>query len=221
MTAIQDTLLHNDFSLRVVVDSQALPWPEPKDCMKRFCTILLACFVSSFASAQSAVVATGDQAPGPLATIASLDVSRYMGTWYEIAKYPNRFQKKCVADTRAEYRLQAGGSVQVINRCRKDTGEVDEAVGEARQIGGATSPKLQVRFAPAWLSLLPFVWGDYWVIDLDTNYQLVAVAEPKREFLWVLSRTSTVSPGAYEALLERLKAQGFDLGRLERTQQGP
>jgi apolipoprotein D and lipocalin family protein len=177
---------------------------------------LCACLFWSVAHAQPA---PAQQAA--LVTIAALDVPRYMGTWYEIAKYPNWFQKKCVADTRAAYQLQAGGTVKVTNRCRKENGEFDEAVGEARQIGVATSPKLQVRFAPAWLSLLPFVWGDYWVIDLDAQYQLVAVSEPKREYLWVLSRTPTVSPEAYDALLGRLKAQGFELERLERTRQAP
>ncbi len=96
---------------------------------------------------------------------------------------------------------------------------MDVAVGEARQIGPATSPKLQVRFAPAWLSMLPFVWGDYWVVDLDEGYQLVAVSEPKREYLWVLSRTPNVLPGAFDALMGRLRKQGFDLERLERTKQ--
>ena len=178
------------------------------------CMASLACIAWSTASAQTA-------APVPLATIASLDVPRYMGTWFEIAKYPNKFQKKCVADTQAQYQLLTAGAVQVTNRCRQDNGELDEAVGEARQMGAATSPKLQVRFAPDWLSWLPMVWGNYWVIDLDERYQLVAVSEPSREFLWVLARTPQVSAEAYDALLIRLKAQGFELGKLERTWQGP
>ena len=155
----------------------------------------------------------------PLQTIAALDVPRYMGTWYEIAKYPNWFQKKCVGDTRADYSLQPNGRVQVINRCREASGELSEAVGMARQIGAADSPKLEVRFAPAWLSFLPMVWGDYWVIDLDPDYRLVAVSEPSREYLWVLSRTPAVDAQAYEALLARLAARGFDPGKLERTTQ--
>ena len=117
----------------------------------------------------------------PLGAVAALDVPRYMGTWYEIAKYPNRFQKKCVADTRAEYSLMADGRVQVINRCRQESGETDAASGVARQVGGAESPKLEVRFAPAWLSFIPAVWGDYWVIEIDDGYRLVAISEPKRE----------------------------------------
>ena len=124
--------------------------------MKFTVIALVACIGWSVATAQTPE-GSAPQSSGSLVTIAALDVPRYMGTWYEVAKYPNWFQKKCVAETRAEYKLQADGSVQVINRCRKETGEIDEAIGEARQIGVATSAKLQVRFAPSWLSLLPFV----------------------------------------------------------------
>jgi apolipoprotein D and lipocalin family protein len=85
----------------------------------------------------------------------------------------------------------------------------------ARQVGDTSSPKLEVRFAPAWLSFIPAVWGDYWVIDLDSEYQLVAVSEPRREYLWVLSRSPTVKQEAYAALLERLRRSGFDTSRLE------
>jgi apolipoprotein D and lipocalin family protein len=155
--------------------------------------------------------------PEPLQTIARLDVGRYLGTWYEIAKYPNRFQRQCVADTSALYRLRDDGQLDVINRCRQANGQVAEAVGRARQDGPADSPKLKVRFAPAWLSWLPMVWGNYWVIDLDAGYQLVAVSEPSRGYLWVLSRTPTVEAGTYQALLNRLREKGFDLTRLERT----
>lgn len=154
-----------------------------------------------------------------VAPIPTLDVPRYMGTWFEIAKFPNRFQRKCVRNTSAEYALQGDGSVRVVNRCRTAQGDTIEAIGQARQIGPATSPKLEVRFAPAWLSFLPMVWGDYWVIDLDARYQLVAVSEPRREYLWVLSRTPQVDAQAYQALLGRLTQQGFDIGRLERTRQ--
>ena len=154
-----------------------------------------------------------------LKSISALDVPRYMGTWYEIAKFPAWFQKKCVSDTRAEYTLQPDGRVQVINRCRQDSGEMKEALGSGRQIGDAASSKLEVRFAPAWLAFLPAVWGDYWVIDLDPAYQLAAVSEPKREYLWILSRSAKVDPAAYDALLARLSRQGFDLQRLEKTLQ--
>jgi apolipoprotein D and lipocalin family protein len=156
----------------------------------------------------------------PLQTIASLEVPRYMGTWFEIAKYPNRFQKQCVRNTSAEYSLQKDGTVKVLNRCQLATGDMEEAQGQARQLGGVKSPKLEVRFAPAWLSWLPMVWGKYWVIDLDPEYQLVAVSEPSREYLWVLARTPQVNQAKYDALLQRLKAKGFDLSKLELSPQG-
>jgi apolipoprotein D and lipocalin family protein len=156
-----------------------------------------------------------------VAAIEALDVPRYMGTWYELAKLPNRFQAKCVGDTSAQYELQPGATVRVVNRCRLEDGRMDEAVGVARQLGGATSPKLQVRFAPWWLSWLPAVWGDYWVLDLDPDYRLAAVGDPRREYLWILSRTPTVPEAAYEALTQRLRdKQGFDVSRLQRTVHG-
>lgn len=155
----------------------------------------------------------------PLATIAALDVPRYMGTWYEIAKFPNRFQKKCVGFTTASYSALADGTLQVVNRCRTANGETEEAIGAARQVGGPHSPKLKVRFAPAILSFLPMVWGDYWVIDLDPGYQLAAVSEAKREYLWILSRSPKVDQASYAALVARLAGQGLDVNKLVLTPQ--
>jgi apolipoprotein D and lipocalin family protein len=155
----------------------------------------------------------------PLASIERLDLARYLGTWYEIAKYPNVFQRQCAAATQAQYRLRDDGTLEVLNRCRKANGDTAQAVGQARQMGPADSPRLKVRFAPAWLSWLPLVWGDYWVIDIDPAYRLVAVSEPQREYLWILSRTPQVAPDAYQALLGRLDGLGFDLQRLEPTPQ--
>ena len=185
--------------------------------MKQLCITLLAA-LSTAACAQPAN--NPDSAPPtPPRTIESLDVPRYMGTWYEIAKYPNFFQRKCVNNTSAQYSAQPDGTVRVQNRCNKEDGKINEAVGQARQIGASTSPKLEVRFAPEWLSFLPFVWGNYWVIDLDADYQLVAVSEPKREYLWILARTPEVSAKAYDELLARLEKKGFDLKKLEKSKQ--
>jgi apolipoprotein D and lipocalin family protein len=167
----------------------------------------------------AAQTATTPSALPAVITIAALDVPRYMGTWYEIAKFPNRFQARCVANTRAQYAAQTDGSVQVLNSCTTTDGSTIDALGKAVQVGPNTSPKLQVRFAPAWLSWLPMVWGDYWVIDLDPDYQLAAVSDAKREYLWVLSRTPQVSPKAYDALVTRLQAQHFEVQKLDRTPQ--
>lgn len=173
--------------------------------------MLLICFGSSQAIAQE-----GNQT---VKTIASLDVPRYLGTWYEIAKFPNWFQKKCVSNTKAVYTAKPDGNLRVLNSCNTASGETSEAEGLARQIGPKDSPKLEVRFAPEWLSFLPMVWGDYWVIDLDPQYRVAAVSDPRREYLWVLSRTPQLDPKVYADLLQRLKQQQFDIQKLELTNQ--
>lgn len=155
----------------------------------------------------------------PLASVEALDVQRYMGKWYEISHYPNWFQKKCQGASRAEYALKDNGEVAVVNRCRLENGEMNTATAVGRQVGGPNSARLKVSFAPAWLSFIPAVWGDYWVVDLDPDYSLVAVSEPKREYLWVLSRTPQVDPARYTALLARLEGQGFDVSKLVTTKQ--
>ena len=174
---------------------------------------------SAWAPLASAQAQSSEASPAPLESIASLDVPRYMGTWYEVAKYPNWFQRRCIANTSATYAVQSNGMLQVLNRCQKEDGSITDAFGEAKQVGDANSPKLKVRFAPAWLSFLPFVWGNYWVIDLDPQYQLAAVSEPSRKYLWILSRTQTIEPKAYEALLQRLKEKGFNLDAIEISKQ--
>jgi len=191
--------------------------------ISHFCNrslIAALCFsFSAWVPLASAQVQSTEIPPAPLEAIASLDVPRYMGTWYEVAKYPNWFQKRCIANTSATYALQLNGMLQVLNRCQKEDGSMSEALGAAKQVGEANSPKLEVRFAPAWLSFLPFVWGNYWVIDLDPQYQLAAVSEPSRKYLWILSRSKTVEPKAYEALLQRLKQKGFNLDAIEISKQ--
>jgi apolipoprotein D and lipocalin family protein len=106
-----------------------------------------------------------------------------------------------------------------LNSCKTADGEITQAEGTARQQGPKDSPKLQVRFAPEWLSFLPMVWGEYWVIDLDTQYQVAAVSDSKREYLWVLSRTPQLDKKTYDELLLRLRDQQFDTRKLETTQQ--
>jgi len=155
----------------------------------------------------------------PLTSIATIDLPSYMGTWYEIARYPNRFQRQCTGFDRASYSLKPDGQIQVINRCQLQNGETEITIGTARQLGGPHSAKFEVRFVPAWLAIIPAAWSDYWVIALDQRHQLAAVSEPQRKYLWILSRTPQVEQQAYEALLERLKQKGFDVKRLLVTPQ--
>jgi apolipoprotein D and lipocalin family protein len=149
----------------------------------------------------------------PLHTVAQVDLPRYMGTWYEIASYPHRFQKGCVA-SRAEYELQADGKVKVVNQCRAESldGPLKSVTGTARVVDATTNARLEVSF------FWPF-WGDYWILDLDPDYRWVVVGHPSRNYLWILSRTPTLEETVYQQLLAGLPAKGYDPARLRRTPQ--
>ncbi len=151
-----------------------------------------------------------------LKTVASVDLGRYMGRWYEIARLPNRFQKDCAGEVTATYAKQPDGKLSVVNACRKADGSMMSATGVARRVGDA---KLKVRFAPAWLSWLPMVWGDYWVIDLADDYSWAVVGEPKREYFWILSRAPELEEGVFQGIVARAERQGYDLAAMTRTKQ--
>ena len=182
-------------------------------------TLVKGTMLASVALLGMKAYAAGKAAASDLATVSRLDLPRYMGTWYEIARYPNRFERQCAGFTTATYTAMPDGSVKVENRCRTAEDGTDVAEAVARQVGPADSPRLKVRFAPALLSFVPAVWADYWVIDIDRNYQLAAVSEPGRDYLWILSRTPTVEKPALDALLARLSGQGFDPRKLVYTRQ--
>jgi apolipoprotein D and lipocalin family protein len=143
-----------------------------------------------------------------------VELERYAGTWFEIASFPQRFQRGCTGTT-AVYTARADGEFDVLNRCRKETldGEEKAARGRARVVDRVSNAKLEVSF------FRPF-WGDYWIIDLDPEYQFAVVGHPNREYLWILGRGPTMAEPTYAAILERLRAQGYETGRLVRTLQG-
>ena len=152
-------------------------------------------------------------------SIPEFDVSRYMGTWYEIAKLPNWFQRKCVQGTQARYKVLGPTQIEVNNKCTTASGDETQAIGLARPNGSGRPAQLEVRFAPEWTAWLPMVWGAYWVLDLDAEYQLAAVGDPSKSYLWILSRTPQVSAERYDAVLQRLNVMGFDITKLEKTRQ--
>jgi apolipoprotein D and lipocalin family protein len=157
------------------------------------------------------------QAPTPVRTVPIVDLHRYVGDWFEIARFPNRFQRRCVGEVRASYARRADGRLDVVNRCRTAEGQI-EAHGVARIVDTRTSARLQVRFAPAWLSWLP-VWGDYWIIGLAPDYSWAVVGDPSREYLWILARTPHLEPDALAAARETARTNGFDIERLVQTPQ--
>jgi len=172
--------------------------------------------VAALASGVAATTPAAAQ-PAPVTALPVLDIPAYMGTWYQVAWFPNRFQKQCVSDTAATYRRIPEG-VEVTNRCRNAAGEVESIVGLARPDGATISgdklqpAQLEVSFLPGWLRWLP-IWGSYWVIQLADDGRYAVVGEPGREYLWVLSRTPGLAPADESAIRSRLVQQGYDLGR--------
>lgn len=151
-------------------------------------------------------------------SVSNIDLQRYAGTWYEQASFPMYFQRRCARNTNANYRLLPERKIEVINRCEKSDGDVLQAEGLAKPSGKAPA-ELKVRFAPSFLSFLPFVWADYWVIALDTDYQWAVVGTPNKEYLWILSRDKSISADLLNELSERARLQGFDVSKLRVTEQ--
>jgi apolipoprotein D and lipocalin family protein len=165
-----------------------------------------------------AMVLTAGDLPS-VKPVPTVDLQRYAGTWYEIARYPNFFQKSCQGDVTATYRRRPDGRIDVLNKCRKADGSMNEAAGEAKIVDGGGNARLKVRFAPGWLSALPFVWADYWVIGLADDYRWAVVATPDRKYLWVLGRSTTLDEADWAAAVAKAKENGFDTARLQRTAQ--
>ena len=152
----------------------------------------------------------------PLApkTVDSVNLKRYQGTWYELARLPMYFQRHC-AQSEARYSLENDGSVGVINRCRTSEGEWQEATGTASpQVPGKTD-KLWVEFDNWFSRLLPGVAkGEYWVLYVSDDYKTAIVGDPSRKYLWLLSRSPSVNGVVREELLSKARQQGYDTSRL-------
>ncbi len=149
----------------------------------------------------------------PLAAVPSVDLQKYAGKWFEIASFPQRFQKGCHC-TSAEYELTGKGYVRVINTCRKNgpEGKVKTAKGKAFVVEGSGNAKLRVQF------FWPFR-GDYWIIDLAADYSFAVVGDPSRKYLWILSRTPVMDEGLYQEIVRRTAEKGFDVAKLVRMDQ--
>ena len=145
----------------------------------------------------------------PPPVVASVDVNRYLGTWYQQALIPNRFQSRCASNTTATYALD-GKDLSVVNRCRGADGKVEVARGVAKIVEGSNNAKLRVSF------FRPF-YGDYWVLSLDPEYQWVLVGDPTRQYGWVLSRDANLSDVIFSQILEHAVSLGYDRTQFERS----
>jgi apolipoprotein D and lipocalin family protein len=149
----------------------------------------------------------------PLPVVPYVDLTRYAGTWYEIARYPHSFQEGCVG-SKATYTLRDDGKISVLNECydKSFSGKIRSAKGKAWIVDKETNAKLKVSF------FWPFA-GDYWIIDLGKNYEYAIIGHPSREYLWILSRTKEIEEKIYEAILSRLKDNQYNTSKLIKTYQ--
>lgn len=156
------------------------------------------------------LVTSNTMSQNPPTVSDSLDLQKYAGKWYEIASYPMSFQKDCFCVT-ADYTLTDKGYMKVFNSCRKGSihGKTKSITGKAFPVPGTHNAKLKVQF------FWPFK-ADYWVIDKATDYSWAVVSGPSRKYLWILSRTPELPVETWLAITERLKVNGFDLGKLKR-----
>jgi apolipoprotein D and lipocalin family protein len=141
-----------------------------------------------------------------------VDLQRYLGIWFEIARYDQRFERSCAAGVSATYTLRADGSINVVNRCRRSDGSTKEARGRAKIVDRTTNAKLKVSFFG------PF-YGDYWVLDHADDYSWSIVGEPSGRYLWILSRQSNPGQAAIEELVGRAQELGYDTKQLIHTAQ--
>lgn len=165
--------------------------------------------ITSCAVAQS----VNENSTHPLETVKELDLNRYLGKWYEIASIPQVFQKDCVGVT-ATYSLKPDGNIDVLNECHKKTldGPYSSAHAKAWLPNAADPGKLKVQF------FWPFT-ADYWVIELANDYSYAVVSHPSRDYLWILSRTPQMNEGIFQGIMSRLKQNGFDLSKINKTLQ--
>ena len=149
----------------------------------------------------------------PLESVNFVDLDRYVGQWYEIARYHHRFQEGCVG-SKATYTQRDDGKITVINECYDTSfdGKLRSAKGKAWVVDKETNARLKVSF------FWPFA-GDYWIIDLGRDYEYAVVGHPTRKYLWILSRTPDMDEEMYQAILVRLQQQGYDTAKLIRTEQ--
>lgn len=151
----------------------------------------------------------------PLPTVPFVDLSRFAGTWHEIARLPNMFQRSCVR-SRASYTLCSDGTLSVVNTCTTTRGRCRRAEGHAEVVPCSGNARLRVRFSGL-AAVVPVPRdGNYWIIALDDDYQWAVVGTPDRRFLWILARDPHLPEGLVRDLAARACRLGFDVDRLVR-----
>lgn len=164
-----------------------------------------------------AIALIGPAAAQDIVTVEKVDMARYAGTWYEIARLPNKLQAECAGDVSTTFRLRGMRTFDIETRCRRADGSEEVDVGIARVQDPATNAKMEWRFLPLALAWWPFAWTDYWIVDLAPDYSYAVAAVPTREALWILARKPELDKPTYDRLVAKARAMGFETGKLIRT----
>lgn len=150
-------------------------------------------------------------------TVDEVDLAKYTGLWYEIARIPNSFQEDCVSGTTAKYSLNDDGEIKVLNSCMEADGSLNTAEGVARVVDKKIKAKLQVSFVS--LFGWQLFWGDYWIIGLDENYKWAIVGHPKRKYGWILSRTPKLDEATMTTINKILFDNGYEPQKFVKSEQ--
>ncbi len=179
-------------------------WSQATRVFRR---LLMAALVAAVLPASAATL--------PNQPVTSLDINRYAGQWHEIARLPMYFERKCLDAVTATYTPNPDGTVHVHNTCRTSTGRM--SVDGVARMKGNQPAALEVRFAPAWLTWLPVAWADYWVIEVDADYQWAVIGSPGRKHLWILSRQPSMERELFRTLKEHSRQRGYQVDQLMMT----
>lgn len=155
--------------------------------------------------------------PTPFNTVEHVELNQYLGTWYEIARKPMYFQKKCAKDVQAKYSLKENGKIRVENSCIGQSGKIEKAEGEAFVVNAPHNSQLKVSFLPQAIRWLPVGRGDYWILKLDSAYQFALIGDPKRKYLWLLSREPKISKEVWQEYTHYAQQLGYDLSDFNQT----
>jgi apolipoprotein D and lipocalin family protein len=160
---------------------------------------------------------TAPAAAQDIVTVEKVDMVRYAGTWYEIARLPNKLQAECAGDVSTTFRLRGMRSYDIETRCRRNDGSEEIDMGIARVQDVNTGAKMEWRFLPLALAWWPFAWTDYWIVDLSPDYSWAVAAVPTREAMWILARKPELDAATYDRLVAKARAMGFETNKLIRT----
>jgi apolipoprotein D and lipocalin family protein len=159
-----------------------------------------------------------DKVIKPVTSVKNIELPRYLGRWYEIARLPMFFERHCAGHVTATYSLNPDSTIKVDNQCLKKNGNMMQSIGQAMPVDESHA-KLSVTFLPTWLRWTGFAKAPYWVLKIDENYTTALVGEPSRQYLWILSRTPQIAPATYQEYVAEAQRQGFDTSQLIVTKQ--